>query len=116
MFTHPFMSKDASTEFKGSHNFGETSIDSGRGTMATITTTSSRVSGRPRPFPAFPMESQISEGDEDQVKKDKYSSKNSEDLNLFSGSSTPQMRHPPSPPVRLRDRYVQFIFTKTRCL
>ena len=113
VFSHPFMSKDASTEFKGSHNFGETSIDSGRGTMATITTTSSRVSGRPRPFPAFPMESQISEGDEDQVKKDKYSSKNSEDLNLFSGSSTPQMRHPPSPPVRLRDRYVQLIFTKT---
>lgn len=103
VFTHPFMSKDASTEFKTPQNFGETSIDSGRGTMATITTTSSRVSGRPRPFPAFPIESQISEGDEDQLKKDKFSSKNSEELNLFSGSSNPHNRHPPSPPVRLRD-------------
>ncbi|XP_052077146.1 serine/threonine-protein kinase PLK4-like isoform X2 [Mytilus californianus] len=102
VLNHPFMTKDASTEFKGPQNFGETSIDSGRGTMATISTTASRVSTRPRPFPAFPMESGISEGDEDQLKKDKFS-KNSEDLNLFSGPNTPQLRHPPSPPVRLRD-------------
>ncbi|CAG2248015.1 PLK4 [Mytilus edulis] len=102
VLNHPFMTKYASTEFKGPQNFGETSIDSGRGTMATISTTASRVSTRPRPFPAFPMESGISEGDEDQLKKDKYS-KNSEDLNLFSGPNTPQLRHPPSPPVRLRD-------------
>lgn len=79
--------------------------------MATITTsTSSRMGGqqKPRPFPAFPIKSQISEDEE----SDRYRVSNVQSekdvVNVFSKgappNSSPYVRHPPSPPVRLRDR------------
>jgi len=103
------MTKDISEFSKGSHNFGETSIDSGRGTMTTITSSRSVSQPKPRPFPAFPIKSQITEDEESGLSNSKkYEDK--EVYNVFARkglpptSSTPQMRHPPSPPVRLRDR------------
>ncbi|XP_060073337.1 serine/threonine-protein kinase PLK4-like isoform X2 [Ylistrum balloti] len=104
---HPFMTKDNSSSLsKGSHGFGETSIDSGRGTMATIS--SSRISShpKPRPFPAFPLESQISEDEEGLVNGKNQGSEQTEMFFPRKGApppSNPVLRHPPSPPVRLRD-------------
>ncbi|KAK3099608.1 hypothetical protein FSP39_006997 [Pinctada imbricata] len=108
---HPFMTKDNGSSYrKGSKNFDDTSIDSGRGTMATLNSVSSRSStqSKPRPFPAFPVESQITE-DEEQVFSKKYPVREEkESYNVFNQrgappNSNPLMRHPPSPPVRLRD-------------
>ena len=92
------------------------SIDSGRGTMATVTTTmSSRMSNNPRqrPMPAIhQFQAQIPEARENSLGE----SDRSADDGSYSGSfgqrkgvhSGPMpsavMRHPPSPPVRLRDR------------
>ena len=113
---HPFMTKDGASSYrKGSKNFDDTSMDSGRGTMATLNSVSSRASNpsKPRPFPAFPIESQITEDEEHHFSK-KYTSTSQEEkepFNLFGQrggapvNSNPHMRHPPSPPVRLRDRY-----------
>ncbi|XP_069130395.1 serine/threonine-protein kinase PLK4-like isoform X3 [Argopecten irradians] len=107
ILSHPFMTKDNSNSLsKGSHGFGETSIDSGRGTMATIS--SSRMSShpKPRPFPAFPLESQISENEESLANAKKLGSEQTDMFFSKKGaapSSNPVLRHPPSPPVRLRD-------------
>lgn len=103
------MTKDHTGNFsKGSQGFGETSIDSGRGTMATI---SSRMSShpKPRPFPAFPLETQITEDEESLAAARKLGSDQTEVFNMFSRKAAPTapnplVRHPPSPPVRLRDR------------
>ncbi|OWF53904.1 serine/threonine-protein kinase PLK4-like isoform X2 [Mizuhopecten yessoensis] len=107
ILTHPFMMKDNSNSLsKGSQGFGETSIDSGRGTMATIS--SSRVSShpKPRPFPAFPLGSQISEDEESLEAAKKQGAEQNEVFFPRKGvppPSNPILRHPPSPPVRLRD-------------
>ncbi|XP_022326348.2 serine/threonine-protein kinase PLK4-like isoform X4 [Crassostrea virginica] len=106
---HPFMTYDKEAYRKVSKNFGDTSIDSGRDTMATLTTSSSsRMTNnlKPRPFQAFPLESHISEDAEKVFQNKKYSSEENEVANIFNHrapTSTAISRHPPSPPVRLRD-------------
>ncbi|XP_056010462.1 serine/threonine-protein kinase PLK4-like isoform X2 [Ostrea edulis] len=106
---HPFMTYDTEAYRKVSKNFGDTSIDSGRDTMATMTTsTSSRMTNvlKPRPFPAFPLESHISEDAERIFQHKKHSFEENEVANIFNQkvpSGTAISRHPPSPPVRLRD-------------
>lgn len=91
-------------------NLGDTSIDSGRYTMATLTTsTSSKMTNnlKPRPFQAFPLESNIAEDAERIFQSKKQSSEENEVANIFNQrvpTSSAISRHPPSPPVRLRDR------------
>ncbi|XP_061163972.1 serine/threonine-protein kinase PLK4-like [Saccostrea echinata] len=105
---HPFMTYDKEAYRKVSKNFGDTSIDSGRDTMATMSTsTSSRMTNalKPRPFQAFPLESHISEDAEKIFQNKKFSYEENEvaNINQRCPPSTAVSRHPPSPPVRLRD-------------
>ena len=96
-------------------NLTEVSIDSGRGTMATVTTLSSRMSNNPRqrPMPAIHQyQSQIPEDRENSVgDSDRSGEESSHSGNFLTRKGVPNgpmpsavMRHPPSPPVRLRDR------------
>ena len=96
-------------------NLTEVSIDSGRGTMATVTTLSSRMSNNPRqrPMPAIHQyQSQIPEDRENSVgDSDRSGGESSHSGNFLTRKGVPNgpmpsavMRHPPSPPVRLRDR------------
>ena len=120
---HPFMLKENTSGgyCKGGQNLAEVSIDSGRGTMSTgmITQTSrmSTTQSRTRPMPAIhPLGSKIPEAQENSVRENDRSAEG-----FYSGSSSgrhrgsgkdlaqppqssPMVRHPPSPPVRLRDR------------
>lgn len=106
---HPFMTYDKEAYRKVSKNLGDTSIDSGRYTMATLTTsTSSKMTNnlKPRPFQAFPLESNIAEDAERIFQNKKQSSEENEVANIFNQrvpTSSAISRHPPSPPVRLRD-------------
>ncbi|XP_050415388.1 serine/threonine-protein kinase PLK4 isoform X2 [Patella vulgata] len=87
---HPFMTKASiQTSRKISKKSAEMSMDSGQGTMSSRTTSSS---SRSKPFPAFPI-TEISEIEENFQKFTHQVSKNSKG----------GFRHPPSPPVRLRD-------------
>ena len=93
--------------------YSELSMDSGRGTMATVLSGRSAISTRGKPFPAFPirdLHSQISEDDERVLNSQWYTGS---DPGSYTGhgSTSSQQRHPPSPPVRLRDRYINcFIY------
>lgn len=100
-------------------NLTEVSIDSGRGTMATVTTLSSRMSNNPRqrPMPAIHQyQSQIPEDRENSLGDSDRSAEGSSHSGNFQQRKRipngpmpgPLMRHPPSPPVRLRDRLVTF--------
>ena len=91
------------------------SLDSGRGTMATVTTLSSRMSNNPRqrPMPAIhqfqaqiPEDRENSVGESDRSADDgSYSGNFMQRKGIPSGPMpSPMVRHPPSPPVRLRDR------------
>ncbi|XP_052791493.1 serine/threonine-protein kinase PLK4-like isoform X2 [Mya arenaria] len=90
---HPFMTKESSRDYSKEHKrMAEMSIDSGRGTMSTdIMSRMSSAPPKQRPLPAIHnIQSKISEVKENSV--DGYG---------HIGGQT--MRHPPSPPVRLRD-------------
>lgn len=104
VLSHPFMMKKSLTTRKIAQ-MPEMSIDSGRGTIATVA--SSRSSTQARPVPAFPikeLQSQISEDDEGS----RCSGDGERGSSLqWSGSghsvSRPGHRVPPSPPIRERD-------------
>ncbi|XP_060586967.1 serine/threonine-protein kinase PLK4-like isoform X2 [Ruditapes philippinarum] len=105
---HPFMLKESSTEYtKGHQNL---SIDSGRGTMSTGIM--SRMSGapKPKPMPAIhhigskiPEDRENSVGGDSDMSADGYYSGNAGSRTEVPVLSNPAMRHPPSPPVRLRN-------------
>lgn len=87
-------------------------MDSGRGTMATVMSGRSGLSSSRKPMPAFPikeLKSQIME-DEERYGNGYYS--NISDSGSYTsgghqqllGGQSAHQRHPPSPPVRLRDR------------
>ncbi|XP_053399578.1 serine/threonine-protein kinase PLK4-like isoform X2 [Mercenaria mercenaria] len=107
---HPFMLKESSTDYtKGHTNLAEVSIDSGQGTMSTGIM--SRMFGAPkqRPMPALhhigskiPEDRENSVGDSDRS-ADGYYSGNMASRTEAPVIKNPAMRHPPSPPVRLRD-------------
>lgn len=107
---HPFMLKESSSDYTKKHqNLAEVSIDSGRGTMSTGIM--SRMSGVPkqRPMPAIhhigskiPEDRENSVGDSDRS-ADGYYSGNRGSRSDMPALAPAAMRHPPSPPVRLRD-------------
>lgn len=78
----------------------EMSMDSGRGTIATVTSTRSSTSSRGRPMPAFPIakvQSQICEDEE----QSGHSGRDGAQGHPWSQGG--QRQPPPSPPVRERD-------------
>ncbi|XP_064608890.1 serine/threonine-protein kinase PLK4-like [Liolophura sinensis] len=108
---HPFMTKEVDFKNNSNQHSVEASMDSGRGTMAT-TTSSSRVTtySKPQPVMAFPFKDWQNQLP---VKKDTDhtgSSNGSCEFNVFHKRVKPPSPHthrtgrqPPSPPVRLRD-------------
>ncbi|KAL4230044.1 Serine/threonine-protein kinase plk4 [Mactra antiquata] len=108
---HPFMLKESSSDIKKAHqNLAEVSIDSGRGTMSTGIM--SRMSSVPkqRPMPAIhPLGSKIPEDRENSVGGSDRSADGYFSGNMSGGRKevpnvgNPALRHPPSPPVRLRN-------------
>ncbi|KAK7496406.1 hypothetical protein BaRGS_00012328 [Batillaria attramentaria] len=105
VLSHPFMTKKSLTTRKIAQ-MPEMSIDSGRGTIATVASTRSSASTQPRPLPAFPikeLQSQISEDEEGS----RCSGDGEKGSYQWSGSSHSRTHHsqriPPSPPVRERD-------------
>lgn len=104
---HPFMLKESVSSYNPGHkNLAEVSIDSGRGTMSTgIATQVSRMSNNPRqrPMPAVhPIEGHITEVRENSVGDSDRSTEGYGSGHRIQLAS-PAQRHPPSPPVRLRD-------------
>jgi len=91
---HPFMTKESSNnDYRGNHKrMAEVSIDSGRGTMSTgIISRMSSAPSKTRPVPAVHnIQADIPEVKENSVDD-------------FSRMPSAALRHPPSPPVRLRD-------------
>lgn len=110
---HPFMTRNSQLNYRkdiSQTQFSEASIDSGRGTMAPSSTFMRH--SRPRPMPAFPLKSQITE-DEERVfsKRPNYDNVSDDDglrnlLQRLGPPPSPTLRHPPSPPVRLPRRLV----------
>ncbi|XP_076446054.1 serine/threonine-protein kinase PLK4-like isoform X2 [Babylonia areolata] len=94
VLSHPFMTKKPFVASTKIAQAPEMSMDSGRGTIATVSSTRSSSSSRRHPMPAFPIQ-------ED------------EELSGCSGDDGAQSRqwpggghrhaHPPSPPVRDRE-------------
>ncbi|XP_071087123.1 serine/threonine-protein kinase PLK4-like isoform X1 [Haliotis cracherodii] len=112
ILSHPFMANSSSSgSRKIAHKCPEVSMDSGRGTMATVMSGRSGLSSSRKPMPAFPikeLKSQIME-DEERYGNGYYS--NISDSGSYTsgghqqllGGQSAHQRHPPSPPVRLRD-------------
>lgn len=111
VMNHPFMLKESSSNYtKGHTNLSEVSIDSGRGTMSTGIM--SRMSAAPkpsRPMPAIhhlgskiPEDRENSLGDSERS-ADGYFSGVGGSRTELAHPNNPALRHPPSPPVRLRD-------------
>ncbi|XP_041359491.1 serine/threonine-protein kinase PLK4-like isoform X2 [Gigantopelta aegis] len=118
IFSHSFMTKTSVLNKANSHKYSELSMDSGRGTMATVLSGRSAVSTRGKPFPAFPIrdvQSQISEDDERVLGSQWYTGSDTGSYTGY-GTTSSQQRHPPSPPVRLRDseKEAEMIFAKHR--
>ncbi|KAK3606347.1 hypothetical protein CHS0354_041983 [Potamilus streckersoni] len=110
VLNHPFMLKGEMGYRKNSNqNLTEVSIDSGRGTMSTVTTLNSRITSgfRPRPMPALHLKSlKIPEDQERSYGDSDRSGEENQFVMPRKGPplmSSPMVRHPPSPPVRLRD-------------
>lgn len=81
----------------------EMSMDSGRGTIATVNSTRSSTSSRGHPMPAFPIakvQTQISEDEEQSGHSGGQG---------HPWSQGGQRQPPPSPPVRERDRSVHVL-------
>ncbi|CAH1776949.1 unnamed protein product [Owenia fusiformis] len=121
ILSHPFMTRQPLSAY--THNdmrkpMVEASMDSGRDTMATISTTIRSSHSRQRPFPAFPVVTQkTSDPNLDFLERDKftenkfesrpqdggYTSQEDKHYGSHPSSPMPYGNHPPSPPVRLRD-------------
>ncbi|XP_052280254.1 serine/threonine-protein kinase PLK4-like isoform X2 [Dreissena polymorpha] len=97
---HPFMLKESTSDYKKDRKLAEVSIDSGRGTMSTgvMSRMSSTTSKRPLPA-VHPVQSQIPEDREHSVSGSEKSSSGCS----YAPLASPALRHPPSPPVRLRE-------------
>lgn len=113
---HPFMNKnsqsDRTKDYPTSKFASQTSIDSGRDTFATMSTThhSNGSGGKPRQVRAFPtVPSHVEECDSEQ----KYSSTGSSVGGGYSGGEyryhvSNLQKHPSSPPVRETDNSKQY--------
>lgn len=116
----PYLSSCACpTNLNGSYvqlsslQMSEMSMDSGRGTIATVNSTRSSTSSRGRPMPAFPIakvQSQISEDEE----QSGHSGRDRGQGHPWSQGG--QRQPPPSPPVRERDRSVHILRVLSNCL
>ena len=89
--------------------FQNVSIDSGRGTMSTVTTRSSKMSNtatRSRPKTGVhSIPNNIPEDKENSIGENDRSVENHFARREMPALGNPAQRHPPSPPVRLRERY-----------